>query len=169
MPIGAPTAPIAKTGKTTGSKVTAASLGKTSEREEGLKGIGQIGTMVLIMTKNFADAGAVDMHFPAIAHEVAELAQENEKVATIVDRIIAVGPYAGLLTAVMPLALQLLVNHDRIQSSAAGMLGGKVMSKEALEAKVKAEIDQATTRMLKEAQDARQEAEQAAKALKDAA
>src|SRR5271155_3354255 len=143
MPIGAPAAPPPKGPKAPGQPKpkSLASEKIQDSREEGLQGIAQIVTAGLILTKNYPDAGAVDMHAPDIAHEVAVLANDNEKVGNIVDRITGLGPYAALLTAVMPLAIQLLVNHDRIQPTAAGLFGGSVMSKEALAAKVSADID----------------------------
>src|SRR5271155_5327058 len=144
MPIGQPQAPTPRGGKTgTETKKTVASATRANAREEGLKGLAQIGTAVCVMTKNYADAGALDMHSGPIAHEIAVLADDNEKIATIVDRITAMGPYAALIGAVMPLALQIMVNHDRIKPDAAGLLGGKVMSKEALAAKVQADVDKA--------------------------
>jgi hypothetical protein len=78
------------------------------------------------------------------------------------------GPYAALLSAVMPLAIQVLINHDRITAQAGGMFGGKVMSKEALAAKVSADIDMANARFLSEAREAQQEAAKAKAELEKA-
>jgi hypothetical protein len=162
MPIGAPAPPPARGSKGStkppaGSK-TLGSSAITQAREEGLAGLGQIATAVCVMTQNYADAGAFDMHFPGVAHEVAVLAEDNEKVANIVDRIVQVGPYAALLTATMPLVIQLLINHDRIKAEAAGLLGGKVMSKEALTAKVTADIERTRAQYMREAEEAKAEA-----------
>jgi hypothetical protein len=165
MPVGAPAAPAEKRTRTTtvrtAKPATAGTQARQDTREEGLIGLAQIGQALLIMSKNYADAGAVDMHARPIAHEIAVLASEDEKIATIVDRITALGPYAALIGAVMPLALQLMVNHDRIKADAAGMLGGKVMSKEALAAKVEADIAKAKAAFLREAREAQEEAAQA--------
>lgn len=161
MPIGQPQAPGERKPKGTTVKPTVASLNIQEAREEGIKGIAQIATAVCIMTKNYADAGAIDMHAEPIAHEIAVLATDNEKIANIVDRVTAMGPYAALIGAVMPLAMQLLVNHDRIKPDAAGLLGGKVMSKEALSAKVSADVDRAKAAFLREAREAQEAAKQA--------
>lgn len=161
MPIGQPAAPAGKKPAGTSKAPTVSSLSIQQAREEGLKGIAQIGTAACILTKNYADAGALDMHAEPIAHEIAVLASENEKVATIVDRVTAMGPYAALIGAVMPLALQLLVNHDRVKPDAAGLFGGKVMSKEALAAKVSADIDTAKAKFLREAREAQEAAAKA--------
>jgi hypothetical protein len=174
MPVGQPAAP-ADLGKRA-SQARQPSLSSankiaaiTEAREEGLQGIAQIATAILILTKNYPDAGAVDMHAEPISHEIALLASENEKIGSIVDRITALGPYAGLLTAVMPLAMQILVNHDRIQADAAGLFGGKVMSKDALAAKVKADIDTAKAKFLNQARQAQEAATKAADDLAKAA
>jgi hypothetical protein len=164
MPIGQPKAPADKGAPKTAGAAKPKTLGTssvTAAREEGLNGIAQIGTALLILSKNYADAGAVDMHAEAISHEVAVLAEDNENIGNIIDRITAMGPYAGLLTAVMPLAMQLLVNHDRIQANAAGLFGGSVMSKEALAAKVSADIDKKKTEFLRQAAEAQKEAAEA--------
>lgn len=165
MPIGQPRPPADKgkprSGAANQTTKTVGASAKTEAREDGLLGLSTIATGLLIITKNYADAGAVDMHAEPIAHEVAVLAEDNEKVANIVDRITAIGPYAALLTAVMPLALQLLVNHDRISPNAAGMLGGKVMSKEALAAKTEADILKAQAEFMRAAKDAQEEANRA--------
>lgn len=160
MPIGQPKAPADKgqpKPRTAATTKTLAASAKTDAREEGLTGLAQIATGILIITKNYADAGAVDMHAAPIAHEIAVLAENDDRIANIVDRITAVGPYAALLTAVMPLALQILVNHDRIKPSAAGLMGGQVMSKEALEKKVEADILRAQAQFLKDAKEAQEE------------
>lgn len=164
MPIGQPRPPADKgqpKSRTTATTKTVASAAKTESREENLVGLAGIATGVLIITKNYADAGAVDMHAAPIAHEVAVLAENDDRIANIVDRLTAVGPYAALLTAVMPLALQILVNHDRIKPSAAGLMGGKVMSKEALSAKVEADILKAQAAFMREAREAQEEAREA--------
>jgi hypothetical protein len=161
MPVGAPQAPGQKAPKAGGAAKTLGSAGRTAAREEGLEGLGQIATAACIMTQNYADAGALDMHFAPLAHEIAVLAEDNEKVANIVDRITAIGPYAALLSAAMPLVIQILINHDRIKPEAAGMLGGKVMSKEALAAKVSADVDKKKAEYLKVAQEAQEEAARA--------
>ena len=57
------------------------------------------------------DAIAITVHWPGIAKALDETAQANPALAAVLDRVIAVGPYGALLTAVMPLAAQLAVNH----------------------------------------------------------
>lgn len=67
-----------------------------------------------------ADAAVIDMHGPAFAAAVGDLAMEMPPVAAILDRLTAAGPYAALLTAVAPIVLQLGANHGMIP---VGILG----------------------------------------------
>lgn len=57
------------------------------------------------------DAAALALHTPNIADAVHDLAVNDGRVAAILERITQVGPYGALLTALMPLALQLMANH----------------------------------------------------------
>ena len=114
---------------------------KTAANEVALNGIAQIAGFALIMGGQYADAGAVGQHMPGIAHEVAVLADSNERVANAIGYLTEVGPYAGLMTAVMPLALQILANHNRIPADKVAAAG--VVSPATLEAHVRTEMAQA--------------------------
>lgn len=113
-------------------KVTPAQTAKRNAREEGINGLFQLGAAVCMMTGQHADAAAFGTHGPKIAPEVAAIAEDYERVGDVIDKLIAVGPYAGLLTAVLPLALQLAVNHGRGNAAVFADFG--VVSKETLEA-----------------------------------
>lgn len=67
-----------------------------------------------------ADGAAVEMHAPNIAQALHDLAMEQPEVAAVLDRILKVGPYGALLTAVVPLLLQLAANHGAVP---AGIMG----------------------------------------------
>jgi hypothetical protein len=92
----------------------------TKARAETLVSLGQIAQVPLIATKQFADAGAVALHWPNVAREVARLAESQPQIAKLVDPLMQVGPYAGLITAVLPFVLQLGVNHGRVPAGAMG-------------------------------------------------
>lgn len=143
MPITA--APAAPPARKTSAPPAKRSASKLAEREEAIGGLGQIAQGVLIATRQYADAGAVGLHFPAIAHEVAKLADTDERIAKLVDPILQVGPYAGLLAAVMPLVMQLAANHGRVQ---AGIMG--TVAPDALEAQVKTAVTRAAVQAKKE-------------------
>lgn len=107
-------------------------------RTEGLAGIGETFQGLCVLGGQFADAGAIGMHWPRIAEETAGLADAYEIVAKPVDILISVTPIAGLLAAVLPLALQIGVNHRRISPNA--MMGSSVVPPEVLESQMKARI-----------------------------
>lgn len=92
----------------------------TAEREEMVAQLGMFAQVPLMATKQFADAGAIGIYWPKIAKEVAKLAETEEAVANVIDPLIRVGPYAGLIAAVLPLAMQIAVNHNRIKPGAMG-------------------------------------------------
>jgi hypothetical protein len=108
------------------------------------------------MTKQYADAAAISEHSKDISIECARVADDNEQFANVIDKLTSVGPYAGLLTAIMPLAMQLAVNHKRIE---AGVMG--TVSPDALAAKVKADMASKQADFLREAREAQERAEKA--------
>lgn len=132
MPITATPPPPRKTAAPQPRKPAA---GKLAEREQAIGGLGQIAQGALIAVRQYADAGAIGLHFPGIAHEVAKLADTDERIAKIVDPLLQVGPYAGLIAAVMPLVMQLAVNHGRGQ---AGIMG--TVAPDALESQMKTAV-----------------------------
>jgi hypothetical protein len=114
---------------------------KTQERKEGLDQYVQTGVALLMLTRQYADAQATAMHGPKVTTEVAKLCNRYEKMAGAIDKAIAAGPLAGLITASLPWAMQLAVNHGLIRNP--GVLAGMgVQPKEVLEAEgQKAERD----------------------------
>jgi len=112
-----------------------------SGRQESVDGLFKMAAAACIMRGNYADAGAISMHSESISREVATLAAQNEQVAKLVDYMTSAGPYSGILIAVLPLALQLAANHDRINPDKAAGLGG-VLPKDMLEKKVALDINQ---------------------------
>lgn len=98
---------------------------KRHEREEGLNGLFQVVSAGLLMARQPADAAAVAEHGPNISREAAILADQNGNVAKALDYITAVGPFAALLGAAMPLVLQILANHGTIPAAALAPMGVK--------------------------------------------
>lgn len=111
---------------------------KQKERETAVNGILQTASLACVMTGNVADSGALSMHGPKVAHELARVAEDNEPIGNALDYLNKVGPYTGLIVAMMPLVLQLAVNHGM---GNAGMLGNMgVVAPAVLESKVKADM-----------------------------
>lgn len=121
---------------------------KTAEREQGLVGLGQLAVVPLMFTGNMADCGAISKHWPGVAAETAKIAESNANVARVVDFVTAVGPFAGLLTAVLPLAFQILVNHKRLPMHPALAHFG-VVSPETMEMQAQADALRAHAEMMR--------------------
>lgn len=77
-----------------------------------LRGLGQLLAFPLsFVPATRMDALAITAHWPAIADALDETAQNNVELAAVLDRVVKVGPYGALLTAVTPLLAQIAVNH----------------------------------------------------------
>jgi hypothetical protein len=159
MPIGQPAAPPKRTPQGKPQPAPSAQ-DKLSGRAEAVSGVFQLAAAGCLMTKQFADAEAISQHEQDISIEVAKLADGNEKIANLIDKLSTVGPYAGLLTAIMPLAMQLAANHGRVLP---GVMG--TVSPEALAAKVQADMAEKQAEMLEQAKAAQQRAANAQASL----
>lgn len=132
---------------------------KSGQRQDALLGLGQIAQMGLIGARQYADAGAVGVHWPNISREVATLADTDARIAAIVDPLLKAGPYTALVAAVLPLVAQIGVNHKVMPAGAMGTVSGDM-----LEAQIKTGIAQQELQMRK----AQQEAEKELLAMTDA-
>lgn len=106
-------------------------------RTEALTGLGQLAQVPLIATKQHADAAVIGKYWGNISQEVATLAESQPAIAKFVDPLLNVGPYAGLVVAVLPMVLQVMVNHGIAQPGAMG-----TVPKNALAAQMEAELAQ---------------------------
>lgn len=131
------------------------------KRVEGLLGLAQLGQGVCLMTQQWADAAAIGQHFPPVAVELANICDANEMVAKPIDFLIEIGPYGALVTAAMPLVLQILANHKVIDANK--MLGQGVVPPQVLEAQMKAQVARMQADAMREQQQAIAEAEAAQK------
>lgn len=69
-----------------------------------------------------ADAKVVSDYAPHIATAVNDLAQERPEVAAVLDRVLKAGPYAALMGAVVPMAMQILANHNILKPGMGGTM-----------------------------------------------
>lgn len=99
------------------------SKGQTDYRP-GIRSFGQIGAFI---TSFFAplDAVAIADHTEKIAEAAQITAQQEARFAAVLDKVLAVGPYSVMLTAALPLFVQVLHNHDMVPASVAENLGGR--------------------------------------------
>jgi hypothetical protein len=58
-----------------------------------------------------ADGMALKLHAPGIAEALHETAKQEARLAAILDRVLAAGPYGLIFAAVTPLVMQILANH----------------------------------------------------------
>lgn len=111
---GVPPAPAAPRSRGAGSKST---NGRSEEGyRRGVLGLIQIPAFALGVAARVRpvfglDATALTLHAPGVAAAVAQTAMDDERIAQLLDRVLAVGPYGALLGALVPLALQVACNH----------------------------------------------------------
>lgn len=67
-----------------------------------------------------ADAAVIEAYTPPIVEAVNDLALQRPEVAAVLDRIVKVGPYGAIIAAVVPMAMQLLANHNVVPAGVAG-------------------------------------------------
>jgi hypothetical protein len=121
---------------------------QTDSRAEAVNGLFQLGSFGSVMIGNYADAATLAEHGPGISTEVANLARENEQIGKWIDYLTQAGPYAGLITAVLPMALQLLANHKRIDhTKVPGLTDPRV-----LETKIQTQMKAAAVQQMQAAQ-----------------
>lgn len=109
-------------------------------RANGLAGLGQLVQAGCLMFGQYADAAAIGQHFNPIAVELAKIADSNEAVAKPIDFLIEVGPYGALVTAVLPMALQIAANHGWVDASR--LMGQGVMPPAVLDAQMRTQVMQ---------------------------
>ena len=156
MPVTNATAPPAHAAKPTAAEKKASGLQK--DRTDALTGLGQLAQAPLIATKQYADAGAVGLHWPGIATEIAKLAESEPRIANLIDPLIKVGPYTGLIAAILPFMLQFGVNHGRVQAGVMGTVPGSTLDAQIQLSLSKAELEALTLQL---------DAEQGAAAMRE--
>lgn len=127
---------------------------KDELRQEALDGVMQLAQFGCLAFGNFADAGAIGLHGRPMATEVVNLAKQNTKVASKVDLLIEIGPYAGIVAAAIPFLAQLLVNHGVFKAEQFANAG--VVRPEALEANMKTQVMEQAMAAMREQQEAEQ-------------
>jgi hypothetical protein len=89
-----------------------------------------------------ADAVTIEMHSAPVCDAIAQLADDNDRLASVVDRLIEVGPLAQIGMALGAFLAQIARNHNAMPAPVAAMLGG-VAEPEELAAVAKGTMDQA--------------------------
>lgn len=122
--------------------------GKTTEKTytDAAEGAFQIGAFAATAVGLHADAAAISMNAENIAPEIAKLADSNPQIAKGLDWFAENGPYAALITACLPLVLQLAVNHGLVKAER--FAGTGVVNPGVLEAEFKLKMTKTATEML---------------------
>lgn len=97
---------------------------KTVDYRPGLYGIAQLGAAAL-MTVSPLDAAAVTTHCPPIIEAIQATSEVTPGLAALLEKILSFGPYGLLVSATLPLVIQILHNHDVIAEGIATGLGAK--------------------------------------------
>lgn len=108
------------------------------KRIEAVTGIFQLAQFGTLTFGQFADAGAIGEHSGAMTKEIVALAEKNKQIASKVDLLIEVGPYAGLVAVALPFALQILCNHGILKPE--NFVNAGVVTKETLEHRMKSAL-----------------------------
>jgi hypothetical protein len=140
---------------------------RLSGRADNLNGLFQMASVMLLVRKQLPDATAVAEHGPNISIEAARIADKNPEFAKVLDMIGKAGPYTGLITACMPLILQIMANHKMMPAE--GLTAFGVMPPEALAAKAKADAEMRVQEMLKAASDRQAEVADLKASMKESA
>lgn len=108
-------------------------------RAEALADLGKVGASIFLLRRQYANAGAMHVHWPPFAKEVDAVADQNEQVAKICDYIATAGPLAGVISAGITLAMQFAANAGKIDADKASGMAG-ILSPALLEKRVQAEV-----------------------------
>lgn len=133
-----------------------------ARRTEGLMGMASLGQGLSVMVGQYADAAAIGIHAPKLSEEIAGLADRYEWLGNGIDLVIQVGPFAGLLAAAMPFALQIGANHGKFDATK--LHGQGVVPPEVLEAQMSARLAKMQADAMREQQEAINEAREAQRA-----
>lgn len=107
----------------------------TQKREDSLNTIAQLIAFGATMVNWDADARAITTLGPPVNHEIAVIAEKNEKLAGTLDRLETIGPYGALILPLMALSLQLAANHGLVKPN----VGFGVRDPDVLRAEMEAE------------------------------
>jgi hypothetical protein len=157
MPIDMSLAANAPPKRTRASSPTVPRKAVTDTRSEAVNGLFQLASFGSVMVGNYADSATIAEHGPAVSREIVALGQQNERIGQWIDYLNQAGPYAGLITALLPMTLQLLANHKRIDHNKVPGLTDPAV----LEMRVETQMKAAAFQQMKQAQQEQAQYDQA--------
>lgn len=103
----------------------------TAKRRQGLTDLAGVPQGILLglgyKAQNdvlLADAATLSMHAPMVAGAIADIAEQDDRVAAYVDKVIEVGPFAQIGMVLVAMGAQFARNHGALPAPVAAMLGG---------------------------------------------
>lgn len=102
----------------------ASSKARGTDYRPGLLGIAQLVCAPLMVVAP-ADAAAVAHHAPNIVEALQSTSEVSPGLAGLLDRILTVGPWALVVSATLPLLVQLAANHKVIPVGMAVSMGAE--------------------------------------------
>jgi hypothetical protein len=136
---------------------------KAVARTESLMEIAGIGQGIALMTGNFADAETIEMHARPLLSAVAKLGDIHPQFGESIDKAEFINPYLAVFAAAIPLTLQFMANHGRIDSRRARIAG--IQDPTLLANRQSAKVAQAQAQMIREQREAAEEAQRAQASL----
>jgi hypothetical protein len=125
-------------------------------RIKTLDGYSQILQAGFLMTGQHADAETIDMHAPPLLSAVADIGDHHEGFGEALDKSDAFGPYLALAVAAIPMALQFMANHGRIDATKTNV--GGILPPEQLANRRQAKLAKAQAEMIRQQRIAQEEA-----------
>jgi hypothetical protein len=157
-----PPAGRAKSSAKTPAKLAEVKPHDNTRREARIKtldGYSQILQAGFLMTGLHADAETVDMHAPPLLGAIADIGDHHESFGEVLDKSDAFGPYLALAVAAIPMALQFMANHGRIDATKTNV--GGILPPEQLANRRQAKLMKAQAEMIRQQRLAAEEAQRA--------
>lgn len=136
---------------------------RRDNRVKTLQGYSEIVQAGFLMAGWHADAETVDMHAPPLLNAVADIGDHHAGFGEALDKSDAFGPYLALAVAAIPMALQFMANHGRIDATKTNV--GGIVPPDQLAHQRQAKLMKAQAAMIRKEREAREAAFQAQQEL----
>jgi len=168
-----PPPPSTRTRKTSAAKTTTPITSpntppepsKLATRTTTLMEFAGIAQGVALMTGNFADAETIENHAGNLLTAVAKLGDVHENFGAWLDKTEGMGPYFALFAAAVPMALQFMANHNRIDASRVRF--GGLQDPAVLENRQRSKVAYAQAEMIRQQREAQEQAHMAQQKLRE--
>jgi hypothetical protein len=129
-----------------------------------LKGYGEIAQACCLMFGLYADAETLELHSPPFLSAVADMGDHHEGFGASLDKADVLGPYMALAVAGIPMAMQLMANHGRIDATKVSF--GGIVPPEQLAHRRQAKLMEAQAAMIRAQRMEKENAQRAEESLR---